>query len=92
MNHPSGVAKPSRADELLTKTLKDELALAVVKVLDHFVGAGKRHYRLQSVGCSETLVVSHSSRNKLNIIMSSYSPSSFLALRLRPCSTKPLFL
>ncbi|MEI6300393.1 MAG: DNA repair protein RadC [Betaproteobacteria bacterium] len=40
-NHPSGVAEPSTADELLTRTLKQALALVDVKVLDHFiVGAG----------------------------------------------------
>ena len=39
-NHPSGVAKPSRADEVLTKALKDALALVEVRVLDHFVIAG----------------------------------------------------
>ena len=36
-NHPSGVAEPSRADELLTASLKRALALVDVKVLDHFV-------------------------------------------------------
>ena len=36
-NHPSGLAEPSRADELLTHTLKQALALVDVKVLDHFV-------------------------------------------------------
>jgi DNA repair protein RadC len=36
-NHPSGVAQPSRADELLTRQLKEALALVDVKVLDHFV-------------------------------------------------------
>jgi DNA repair protein RadC len=36
-NHPSGVAEPSRADEALTQTLKQTLALVDVKVLDHFV-------------------------------------------------------
>lgn len=41
-NHPSGVAEPSRADELLTQTLKQTLALIDVKVLDHFVVAGGR--------------------------------------------------
>ena len=40
-NHPSGVAEPSRADELLTKTLKEALALIDVRVLDHLVVAGK---------------------------------------------------
>ena len=36
-NHPSGLAEPSRADELLTQTLKQALALVDVKVLDHIV-------------------------------------------------------
>lgn len=39
-NHPSGVAEPSRADELLTSSLKQSLALVDVKVLDHFVVGG----------------------------------------------------
>src|SRR5919198_4332030 len=39
-NHPSGVAEPSRADELLTRDLASALALVEVKVLDHFVVAG----------------------------------------------------
>lgn len=38
-NHPSGVAEPSRADEVLTHTLKAALALVDVRVLDHFVVA-----------------------------------------------------
>lgn len=40
-NHPSGVAQPSQADELLTRSLKDALALVEVKVLDHFIVAGR---------------------------------------------------
>ncbi|MCW5606339.1 MAG: DNA repair protein RadC [Burkholderiales bacterium] len=36
-NHPSGVAEPSRADEMLTAALKQALALVDVRVLDHFV-------------------------------------------------------
>ena len=39
-NHPSGVAEPSHADELLTRALKQALALVDVRVLDHFVVAG----------------------------------------------------
>lgn len=39
-NHPSGVAEPSRADEVLTMALKQALALVDVKVLDHFIVAG----------------------------------------------------
>jgi DNA repair protein RadC len=39
-NHPSGVAEPSQADELLTQNLKQALALVDVRVLDHFIVAG----------------------------------------------------
>ena len=39
-NHPSGVAEPSRADELLTASLKQALALVDVRVLDHLIVAG----------------------------------------------------
>ena len=39
-NHPSGVAEPSRADELLTTSLKQALALVDIKVLDHFIVTG----------------------------------------------------
>ncbi len=36
-NHPSGLAEPSRADELLTAALKQALALVDIRTLDHFV-------------------------------------------------------
>jgi len=39
-NHPSGIAQQSQADELLTKQLKQALALVDVGVLDHFIVAG----------------------------------------------------
>lgn len=39
-NHPSPSAEPSRADEYLTKTVKEALALVDVRVIDHFVVAG----------------------------------------------------
>jgi DNA repair protein RadC len=41
-NHPSGAAQPSRADELLTRSLKEALALVDIKVLDHFIVAGNQ--------------------------------------------------
>lgn len=41
-NHPSGVAEPSHADEILTRSLKAALALVDVQVLDHFIVAGTR--------------------------------------------------
>lgn len=36
-NHPSGVAEPSTADELITRSLKDALALVDIRVLDHLI-------------------------------------------------------
>lgn len=36
-NHPSGLAEPSRADEVLTRRLKEALDLVEVRVLDHFI-------------------------------------------------------
>jgi len=36
-NHPSGVLEPSQADELITRRLRDALALIDVRVLDHFI-------------------------------------------------------
>jgi len=41
-NHPSGAAQPSQADELLTRNLKEALALVDIKVLDHFIIAGSQ--------------------------------------------------
>lgn len=36
-NHPSGAMEPSRADEMVTRKLKEALALIDVRVLDHFI-------------------------------------------------------
>jgi DNA repair protein RadC len=36
-NHPSGIAEPSQADQVLTETLKRALRLVDIEVLDHFV-------------------------------------------------------
>ena len=36
-NHPSGVAEPSRADEAITRRLRDLLSQIDVRVLDHVV-------------------------------------------------------
>jgi len=49
-NHPSGVAEPSRADELLTRALKDALALVDVRVLDHLIVAGSASVSLAERG------------------------------------------
>lgn len=39
-NHPSGSVEPSRADEVLTQTLRAALALIDARVLDHLIVAG----------------------------------------------------
>jgi DNA repair protein RadC len=36
-NHPSGVMEPSHADELITKRLREAMALMDVRVLDHLI-------------------------------------------------------
>ena len=36
-NHPSGVAEPSQADELITRRLREALALVDIRVVDHFI-------------------------------------------------------
>jgi len=41
-NHPSGSVDPSRADELLTSTLRGALAMMDVRVVDHVIVAGGR--------------------------------------------------
>lgn len=38
-NHPSGTAEQSRADDLLTRNLKDALRYVDVKVQDHLIVA-----------------------------------------------------
>jgi DNA repair protein RadC len=38
-NHPSGNTNPSRADEMLTQTMKNTLALVDIRVLDHVIVA-----------------------------------------------------
>ncbi|MEJ2523552.1 MAG: JAB domain-containing protein [Gammaproteobacteria bacterium] len=36
-NHPSGVAEPSQADEVITRRLRSALALVDIRVVDHLV-------------------------------------------------------
>jgi len=49
-NHPSGVAEPSQADELITSRLRDALALVDVRVLDHIIIAGGQTLSLAERG------------------------------------------
>jgi DNA repair protein RadC len=41
-NHPSGVAEPSQADELITHRLRDALGLVDIRVLDHLIVGDSR--------------------------------------------------
>ena len=54
-NHPSGNPEPSDADMVITRRLKDALALIDVGVLDHIIVGG----------CSQTLTVSFAERGLL---------------------------
>ncbi|UOB06525.1 hypothetical protein MRB47_05280 [Diaphorobacter sp. LI3] len=49
-NHPSGVTQPSRADEVLTRALKEALALVDVRVLDHVIVAGAQSLSMAEEG------------------------------------------
>jgi DNA repair protein RadC len=49
-NHPSGTAQPSRADEVLTQTLKASLALVDVRVLDHFIVTREQAVSMAEMG------------------------------------------
>jgi DNA repair protein RadC len=49
-NHPSGSPDPSAADHALTQALKQALALVDVRVLDHFVVAGRQVYSFAEHG------------------------------------------
>ncbi len=49
-NHPSGEAGPSRADELLTQTLKSALGLVDVRIIDHFIVAGDKVVSFAELG------------------------------------------
>jgi DNA repair protein RadC len=36
-NHPSGIAEPSQADELITQRVKEALGLVDIRLLDHII-------------------------------------------------------
>lgn len=49
-NHPSGDPEPSRADQMLTQTIKAALALVDVRVLDHVIVGGAASVSLAERG------------------------------------------
>lgn len=50
-NHPSGVAGPSQADQLITRRLKDALSIVEIRVLDHLVVGGPEVCSFAERGC-----------------------------------------
>lgn len=49
-NHPSGVPEPSTADQMITRRIKDALALLDIRFLDHFVIGGGRFVSMAEKG------------------------------------------
>jgi DNA repair protein RadC len=49
-NHPSMVAEPSTADELITQRLKSALALVDIRFMDHLIVAGRECISLAERG------------------------------------------
>jgi DNA repair protein RadC len=49
-NHPSGNLKPSKADEMLTKKIKEAAALLDIKVLDHIIVSTEGYFSFADEG------------------------------------------
>lgn len=49
-NHPSGNLKPSVADEILTRKIKDGAALIDIKVIDHIIVSNEGYYSFADNG------------------------------------------
>lgn len=49
-NHPSGNLRPSKADEMLTKKIKEGLGLLDIKVLDHIILTEESHFSFADDG------------------------------------------
>jgi DNA repair protein RadC len=49
-NHPSGVCEPSQADQVITRRLREALALVDIRLLDHILIAGSQAVSLASRG------------------------------------------
>ena len=49
-NHPSGSAAPSRADQDLTRRIKQVLELVDVRTLDHIITAGGESQSMSEIG------------------------------------------
>jgi DNA repair protein RadC len=49
-NHPSGIAEPSQADELITRRLKETLSLLDARVLDHLIVGDAQEFSFAESG------------------------------------------
>ncbi len=49
-NHPSGACRPSEADKLLTARLQAALTTVDVRVVDHFIIAGRQTFSFREAG------------------------------------------
>jgi DNA repair protein RadC len=49
-NHPSGGLKPSRADESITKKIKEAALLFDIKVLDHIIVSNEGYFSFADEG------------------------------------------
>jgi DNA repair protein RadC len=49
-NHPSGHAKPSEADKVVTKIIKDALALIDIAVVDHIIIGNSENFSFADRG------------------------------------------
>ncbi len=49
-NHPSGIAEPSQADELITRRLREALQLVDIRVLDHLIVADNSYVSFAARG------------------------------------------
>jgi DNA repair protein RadC len=49
-NHPSGSLKPSRADELLTRKIKEAAQLLDMNVIDHIIVSEEGYYSFADEG------------------------------------------
>jgi DNA repair protein RadC len=49
-NHPSGIAEPSQADELVTRRIRDALQLIDVRVLDHLIIGDTQEFSFAETG------------------------------------------
>jgi DNA repair protein RadC len=90
--HPSEVAEPSQADELITQRLKDALSLIDVRVLDHTLGgfcsvttAVKIHLSLVFRGINREQRIQSTDGDTFGRFVGEFSTGEDCAAGIRPC-------